>query len=202
MNDVQLKKLADQLYSTSPLIGRLLRRRAVRKLAGDGSWKAIRTLAEAVTRSDDAQVRSLSLDAFRQLSNQDCIDAVCDVWASTRDDKLAKLLIDCKWVADSPANVRVLSALKVGRLEVVTESERRIIKTGKGVIKLVLQACNDTDEEIVQQAQIALRNLNHVETQEELCRLLVEYEHPIAQQIAIEKRFAPRTALNVRCFSF
>jgi hypothetical protein len=119
MHPAKLKQLEERLYSQMPLIGGCLRQRAAQALARDSSPDAVRVLAKAIARSDDKQVLAIALDALRWIRRQQCIDEVCAVWAVTRHKDLANLLIKKGWVAFAPVDVKVLSALKAGQLEVV-----------------------------------------------------------------------------------
>lgn len=79
MDAKQLDKCRQQLYDTTPLVGREHRRQATEMLAQDGSPEAVRALAEAVTRSDDEQVYAIAMNALRKQTDQRCIEAMCEV---------------------------------------------------------------------------------------------------------------------------
>jgi len=194
----KLKKLEARLYSWIPLIGKHLRRRAAQILsqaARAGDSKASRALASAVTRSKDEQVRAVALETLRQLNTQACIDAVCEVWATTRHDDLSGLLIKQHWVASDPATVKVLSALLVEQLEIVAEG-------GAEVVEPLLQACEDSNPAIANRAMLLLRQLKNPEAKDALCHFIINRDHPIAREAAIAARYAPRDEYQRALFFF
>jgi len=197
MDEKQLQKYQKWLYSKMPLIGGWLRHKAVKALASavrEGHADAARVLAEAVTRSDDTRVRSIALEALSRIETQPCIDAVCEVWANTRHNDLTQLLIEHKWVATTPPQLRVLSALKVGQLKVVTEVEP------EGVQPLVL-ACGDEDADIAQRALqcvVALKNPNAVDY---LCHWWVETRHQFLEQVIVQAGYVAQWPIATRVLS-
>lgn len=98
---------------------------------------------------------------------------------------LTALLVEQNWVADSPAEVRVLSALKVGKLEAV-------VNGGTEVVELLLQACKDADSDIAKAGQLTLRKLKNPEAQEFLCNLVIEQDHQMAREAAVACQYTPR----------
>ncbi len=195
MHPTKLKQLEDRLESQMPLIGGCVRQRVAQTLARDGSPDAVRILAKAIARSDDRQVLAIALDALRQIRKQQCIDEVCAVWAVTRHKDLANLLIKKSWVAFGPEDVKVLSALKAGQLEVVT-------KGGAEIVEPLLKAFSDADSEIASRASQCAIALKKLETQERLCRLVIEQDHQIARQVAINAQYAPRDPNQRALFYF
>ena len=189
MHPDQLNQLQKRLYSQMPLVGRCLRQRAAQTLAQalvrDGSPNAVYLLANAIARSDDRQVLAIALDALRQLRKQQCINEVCAVWAVTRHKDLASLLIKKGWVASTPVDVKVLSTLKAGQLEVVT-------KGGAEIVEPLLKAFSDADSENTNGASQCAIALKKLEAQEMLCRLVIEQDNQIARQVAINAQYAPR----------
>ena len=195
MNAKRLGKYQRQLYSRMPLIGGWLRRRAAQTLAQDSSPEAVRALAEAVTRSNDERVRGIALERIRHIDTQPCINAVCAVWAATRHPDLTALLTERGWVASAPPDVKVLSALKTKRLEWVTEGDADVVEP-------LARACEDGDPTIAEQARLALRQLKNLDAHEALCRLVIEYNHPLAREIAVTAQYAPRAPHQRALFYF
>jgi WD40 repeat protein len=182
-----LEKRQSQLNSRMPLIGRWVRRRAVAQLAKQaqvGSPDAARALAEAVARADDPGLGVAAAGALRGLTGSSCVDAVCEVWVGTRHEVLARLLDEAGWMARAPAQARVLTALKLGRLDAVADA-------GPAEVQWLLQACDDRDEAIARAAQQALRQLQDPAGRELLCRLAVEHGHPGALDAALAAGYAP-----------
>lgn len=280
MDARRLEKCRQRLYSQMPLIGGWLRRRAARALAQDGSPEAVRALAETIARGDDPQVRAITLETLHRIQAPRYVDAACGVWAATRHDNLAQLLLEHGWVASAPAEVRVLTALKTGQLEVVTAGradvvppliqacsdadaeiasrarqcvlalknpgaidhlcawwaqtreqvleqvvvsagyvprqpmavqvltalklERRGLLTGMGaeVVEPLVQACEDSDATISEQARLTLRQLTNVDAREAVCRLVIERNARFAREAAVEAQYAPRDEYRRALFFF
>jgi WD40 repeat protein len=194
-DDKRLEKLQKQIYSTTPFVGGLLRRKAAQALASDVSLQATQLLAEVVTRSNDETVLATAISALRQLSNQSSMDAVCEVWASTRHNELTRLLTEGNWVASSPAQLRVLTALKVSRLDVVGNG-------GQEIARALAQACEDTDRGIAEKAEIALRQLDDSEAQDAVCRVLIEQDSPVVLEVVLDTGYTPIDAHQQALFYF
>jgi hypothetical protein len=194
MNANALRRYQRELYSRAPLVGRWLRQWAAEALAKDGSVGAVRALAEAVTRSDDARVRGIALDTLRRLTDWRGVSAACGVWADTRHPTLTALLIEREWVASTTPEVRTLTALKLGRMDVVTGG-------GAKVVQPLVQACEDADPTIAERARQALGELEE-ETQQALCRLVVERDYPLAQEVAIAAGYTPQDEQQRALFFF
>ena len=195
MNPSRLRKLQRRLYNRTPILGGWLRRRAARALVQDGSPEATQVLAEAVTRHEDARVREIAMTALRQLTTVKLIDAACKAWAETRHVELVALLKEKGWVATSPPAVRVLTALKQNREEIIT-------KGAPSLVEPLVDACQDSDLVIAERARNALGRLETVKAQEELCRLVIEREEPIAQSIALESGYLPKESQQKALFFF
>lgn len=194
MYPAKLSKLEARLDSQLPLLGGCLRQRAAQALARDGSSDAVRSLAKAVTRSNDRQVLAIALDALRQIKKQQCIDEVCAVWAVTRHKDLASLLIKRGWVASAPVDVKVLSALKAEQLEVVT-------KGGAEIVEPLLKAFSDTDSEIANgasQCAIALTNPDAIDY---LCERWSKTRDRFLEQLMLQGKYVARKPIEVRVLS-
>jgi len=190
-----LEVLYRRLYNRLPLIGGLVRRRAARALAKERSVEATHILAEAVVRSDDPKVKLIALEALSRLDARPRIDAAVRVWVATRHPELAALLLEQGWIAQVPVHARVLSALKQGRLEVVTRG-------GAEVVEPLLLACQDADPGISGPARQALRQLEQPEAQDALCRAIIQQDVPAARQAALEAGFVPRDTVQRALYFF
>ena len=171
-----------------------LRSEAIEALVRDGYPEAVLVLAEAFARTD-GQVRNTVVESLRQVADQHFVNTAWAIWATTRHTSLAALLTECGWVASAPEELEVLSALKAGRLEVVTAG-------GVEVVTLLLQACEDADTTVAGQAQLALQQLKNVEAQETLCRLVIQHDHPLARETAVAAQYAPRDKVQRALFYF
>jgi HEAT repeat protein len=185
MHATRLEKYRRRLYSRIPLLGGWLRRRAARALAEDSSPAAVEALAWAVVRSRDEQVRGIALETLHRIANPAAVDAFCFVWAATHNPTLTALLLQYRWVAQAPVEVRVLSALQTQQPNLLTE-------LGPEEVEPLIQACDHRDAVIAQQAALALRQLRQVETQEAVCQHVILTGHPAASAAALERNYLPR----------
>ena len=167
MTSLDYQVLSRRIYSDFPVIGWLLRRWAAWQLAkDDGSGEAVAILAEVVTRSRDRAVREMALAVLNRLKMQDAIDGFCRVWAETRHKDLAAILRSRRYVA-TELRLRVLSALKVGALDVVKRG-------GVEVLDFLLAALNDRDTQVATVAASCVSALENRVVIDELCRRWVE----------------------------
>ncbi len=70
------------------------------------------------------------------LTNPDVLDPICEQWSKDRDKFLEQLLCQKKYVARKPIALRVLTALKVARLEVVRDGSKEIVETLLKALKI------------------------------------------------------------------
>ncbi len=182
MDEIQLERMSQRLYSSVPLLGGLLRRNAAEKLAEDGSPAAICVLSIAITHSRDPGVRTLARRAVARIRDRTSIDAICRHWYETRHPVLAGLMIAYGWVGGRPLKVRVYSALKTRQFDALDG-----LLSGE-LVPVLLEALNDADREIVDGAVGALRRqLQRPEIQDIVCETLIYEEHPRAFSVVVEE---------------
>jgi WD40 repeat protein len=184
-----------RLYSRLPLLGGWLRLRAVDKLARDDSPEAVRLLAEAVARSDDRRVCIEALEVLQVVERPRCVEAVCEVWAATRNVYLEELLTVCGWVAKAPVAIRVLYQLVRGRQD-------EIAVGGAELVEPLLRFCADADAVVAQRAREVLGRLDSAEARETLCRLAIDRDDVTAREVAASAGYAPREAGQRALFYF
>ena len=167
MTSLDYQVLSRRIYSDFPVIGWLLRRWAAWQLAkDDGSGEAVAILAEVVTRGQDRAGREMAVAVLNRLKTQDAINGFCRVWVETRHKDLAAILRSRRYVATEP-RLRVLSALKVGALDVVKRG-------GFEVLDFLLAALNDRDTQVATVAASCVSALENRVVIDELCRRWVE----------------------------
>ncbi len=270
MDPKHLEKCQQRVFSQAPILGNWRRGRAIRALMKDGSADAIRLVAEVVVHSPDEPTRVRAVEALRRLTQAPAIDVVCSVWVGTRSPRLGRLVFEWGWIASSPPQAKVLTALGTRRLEIITAGEaalidplveacwdvdpelaprartcllnlkspaavdalcarwartreeillqaieqanyvaihpiavrvlvalRRsqldaVVEGGPEVVEPLIHACADLDPGIAQRAQRALGGLTRAETQEALCRQIIESDLPGVREIAVAAPYAPR----------
>jgi WD40 repeat protein len=157
----------------------------IKKLVMDGSPQAVEYLAEFVAESDGSHARDLALAALEDLTDQESIDAVCCVWAVTRNNDLATNLMKHEWIASEPLGLKVLTALKVGNFN-------RVNKRGIDVLEPLARSCEDEDPVISSRARQILPRLLDDDLEEALCRLIIERDYDFARDLAVGFEFAPK----------
>lgn len=153
-------------------------------LVTKGSGDLFEHLMQAA-QDKDSDIAKHAHDGLGKLQSSELIDALCTRWAKDRDDKLSDLIKQKGYIARQPLEVQVLCALKIGKLDVIT-------KAGTNILDALLAACNDRDKDIAKQAQLALGQLKTPETQQALCKLVLERDLPAARQAVITAGYAPQ----------
>lgn len=194
MNPHQLERCRRELYGRRQFRA-ADRRAAAAALAHDASAAALRVLLDAILEGRDPLARAAALDALRRLADWRCVNAVCAAWAATRNADLAAVIVERGWVASSPASLRVLSALRADRGELLAASR------ASAVLPLV-HACDDHDPVIAGRARAALIRLERPEAREALCRLAIERDLPVAREAALVAGFTPAAPRERALFLF
>ncbi|MFP4346188.1 MAG: hypothetical protein ACLFU8_15940 [Anaerolineales bacterium] len=191
----QVERLRRNLDSRAFLVGALRRRKATRAIVEEGSMDAVRLLAETLTESEHADVREIARAALDALEDWRRISAACEIWVETRHPELTALLMKNEWVASMPPEVKVLTALKLGRLDEVTGGDERFVEP-------LLAACRDPDPVIAERARQVLPRLEKEEAREGLCKVLIEQEDPLALEVALEADYYPQEQQQRALFFF
>ena len=164
-------------------------RRLAREILQEAAPDPAGTLSRAVTRLEDVELRQGVIDALCQVQEPARLDQVWETWFETRHPDLEMLLIKIGVPAVYPLPLNIISALKLseplGKLFEFPSDEAEIVEP-------LLQAAADHDPQIANAAKSALSGLENPAAQDELCRWVIEYDHAIARQIALEANFYPR----------
>jgi len=120
---------------------------------------------------------------------------LCTRWADTRSPVLEGVMLAGNYVAEEPLKARILSALKTGQASLLQD-------LGVEVVEFLIEACDDSDEVIAGEAAQALGSLRSVGAREEVCRLVIEQGHPIAQNAAVAGGYLPRDSYSRALFLF
>jgi WD40 repeat protein/HEAT repeat protein len=150
------------LFNGIPFTGNILRQLAVDNLtdrARNGDVRAAQALAECVTSDLPDPVREKALSALKTLDWQPAIDAAWQIWLDTRNPALEKLLIEKAQPAGHPFRSRAFSLLKLNTLEPAAHIS---------LIPMIIEACQDPDDEIHTRAAQVLRGLTNQAVIDEL----------------------------------
>ncbi|MBN2548049.1 MAG: hypothetical protein JXB15_02740 [Anaerolineales bacterium] len=166
-----------------------IRRQTARKLAEtlqqDSPPELVRLLAQTLPRLEDEALLQGVLDALGQIQDPAGLDALWSAWHTTRHPGLENLLIEAGCSARQPALLKLLSALKLRQVDWLESA-------GPESVDLLLQAAADPDADISASACSALGSLSNPAAQDEVCRWVIEHNHPIASQAAIAAGYTPR----------
>lgn len=143
----------------------------------------------------DSEIRERARFCLLNLQNPEAIDELCAIWARERGDLPAQAVIQARYVARHPTPVRILSALKSGRIEVAENVSR------EGLTALLSTAA-DGDTQIAKAANQALRNLALPDTREKVCDLVIDEDHALAKIIALDAGYLPRQPERRALFLF
>jgi hypothetical protein len=163
---------------------RWLARRAARRLAAEASPASVAALADAAVSSSDNAIVAIAQRAFAKTNDQRVIDAVCGVWRHARNRKLAALIADRGWIAAHPPELRVLTALLNGHVELLADA-------GPALARALVAVADDDDPPWRDQACEALTTLGRQDAREAVCGLAIEGGSPSALQAAMEAGFIP-----------
>ncbi len=141
------------LKATWPLLGGYLRRRALRALEQRlGDPRSLPLLVAALL-GPDPEVAHRAEVALRSLSLPAAVDALCALWADQRSGRLGQIVESCGYTAGQPAEVRVLSCLKAGRVEA-------LVGTAGAQVPVLVAALEDPDPTVRSNAGAVLRRLS------------------------------------------
>lgn len=155
------------------------------ELLTDASPQILQALAESVARTPDIDLQQGVLKALETLHKQDHYNIIWEVWMQTRSPELETYLINKGEAAEKPIKLKVFSTLLLGQ-------KNWLRKAGAEVIEPLLIAATDQSMQIAQDAQETLLRLKNPESQEELCRWVVEHDHSQARKAALEADLAPQ----------
>ncbi|HAZ45638.1 MAG TPA: hypothetical protein DCZ55_14555, partial [Cyanobacteria bacterium UBA11371] len=188
--------LQGRYIASSPVKVRVLTalKTGQRQILGSEEANIINLLLKACL-ARDSQIVIEANALLGELQNQQAIDVLCQEWEKTRSKHLTTALLQGRYIASSPAKVRVLTALKNEKLEAIT-------KDGVEVVELLLQASKDNDPDISDRSILALQQLKNPEAQEFLCRLAIEQDHQIARHVTVAAQYIPRDPNQRALFYF
>ena len=155
------------------------------------SAELVRSLAEAACRLydlPDEQGKAAALGVFQtleQISDPPGLQALWAAWMKGRHPQLLGILRKKPVPPAQPLELLVWSSLALGQLERLAQAPAEAIET-------LLVAARDPDPALAQNALQALGALQTLQAQEEICRRVIETNHPIARQVALQAGYAPR----------
>ncbi|MCH2232485.1 MAG: hypothetical protein MK105_19265, partial [Crocinitomicaceae bacterium] len=123
---------------------------------------------------------------FNALSN-----SICRAWAYNRNPLLSYLIVKKQWIATSPLKVKILTALKTQQLE-------SILSEGRKGVAILLEALNDHEPLIVNQAKLSLHRLQNSEGINYLCQQWQETRETFLGDIILQSNYQATSPLKVK----
>ncbi|RPJ40878.1 MAG: HEAT repeat domain-containing protein, partial [Chloroflexi bacterium] len=185
-----------------PIIGGWMHRRiasALTESAVAGNWLAAQSLAVVFVFHADADVRKLAGQTLAQINYATGIDAVWGVWAETRNPGLEKIVLEYNRIANHPASVRLLSALRLSiqKNDVLTA----ITRGSADLIPSLIQACEDPDPRIAERAKHAILMLRNQASIDTLCRSWQANRSPLLRDIIKQAKYIAHKPADTRVLS-
>ena len=153
--------------------------------AGVERQAVVQALAQTLPRLEDSSMRQAVFQALRQADDPASLDALWQVWAETRQADLESLLVQMERPAVQPPALHVLSLLKLSQAA-------SLENIGPETVEALLTSAQDPDPTVSEQARQSLGGLANPAAQEEVCRWVIEHDHPQARQAALQAGYAPR----------
>ncbi|MFH1112989.1 MAG: hypothetical protein V1792_03625 [Pseudomonadota bacterium] len=145
---------------------------------------------------EDELIAQRARECLPLLENQEAVDALSDMWAHNRSQELDRAMTAGGYVASKPANVRVLSALRNDRTDLLTGD-------GPALAHALALALDDPDAAIVRRAAAFMDELaGDAQFQDALCRVVIEHGLPKAREMACSRGWKPVDGRHRALFYF
>ncbi|MBE0696289.1 MAG: hypothetical protein IH586_05140, partial [Anaerolineaceae bacterium] len=180
-----------------PIIGGWMHRRitsALTESALAGNWLATQSLAVVYVAHQEVEVRQLAGQTLQKINYSTGIDAVWGVWAETRHPGLERIAISYGRVANQPASIRLLSALKLGQVNLITHGNAELIPA-------LIRAWDDVDPLIAGKAQEVMLNLHNQSSIDALCSTWLDNRYPFLGEVVEKAGYVAQKPPAVRVLS-
>jgi hypothetical protein len=155
-----------------------------REVAARGGAGVAQVLLEACSDADP-RLALRATEHLHRLEDAEALGVLGLRWADTRDDLLWRVLAARGCFPPEPPSVRVLLALKSGRMDDALGGDAEVVSP-------LLLACRDADEEIAGRARSALRQLPSAPQREALCQHFLEAGDPDAEEAIVAAGYLPQ----------
>ncbi len=141
-------------------------------------------------QDSDSILSGRALRAIAGLKNPAAINYLCSLWAQTRLSFLDKIIVQAGYLAQDPSLVRVLTALKLNRIEILLQGKVEVVKP-------LLECCGDADLEIASRAKYCLYNLQNASAIQAICQTWLELRQPLLEQAINQAHYLPKNPLKL-----
>ena len=156
----------------------------------NGSADLVPPLVQACQDGDPLIARR-ARQVIVNLRNSLSIDILCQMWRTSRDAFLTGVIQEAGYVAEKPAAARVLSALKVTRLEVILHGTAEMVPA-------LVEASQDGDPEIAGRAVQTLPHLQSQPAVDAFCKLWSETRSPLLESALLQAGYRAHHPPQVR----
>ena len=145
------------------------------------------------TEGSEQDILEGVLDAFDEKPTSNLLDAVWTAWDETRQPRLEQWLLEHHLPASKPLRLVSLSLLKLGNLQSIAGGWK-IDREAVSWIEPILNLVSDPDAVVAAGALQVLETIpqSAPEAREEVCRWVVEHNHPTAAEVALRAGYEPR----------
>ncbi len=170
-----------------------LKVRKLKEICSDGP-EVIDALLNA--RGDrDEKIAQRAEEALHRLTNPATVDALCARWERDRDPEMERILTQSRYVAESPPELRMLTALKVGRPEEIAVDHPEMID-------LLIDAYDDEDPEIVKEADSQMSQLSNSEAADTFYNHIMIHDYPGLPKVVLDGKYEPENESRRALFYF
>lgn len=132
----------------------------------------------------DEEIRARARFCLLNLKEPAAINELCAEWNASRSPLAAEAIAQARYVASKPPRLRLMTALKAGRLDLAGNTSPEHLPN-------LIEACQDPDPAMAANAAAALKALRKPQTRDELGRFAVEEENALALAICQECGYLP-----------
>jgi HEAT repeat protein len=188
MTTQEIEKLTKNLQVNFPLIGHTIRMAAIKKLTIPVTAESIPHVIAALNLIDGKVVEA-GRTALLSLKNQGAVDAFCNIWFRTRNKELDEILAETKYVAETPLETKVATALKAGKLSLCdTEAS----------FEFLVKFLSDQDTGINQNAKNALLSLKNQSAIDAFCNAWYITRDKVLDEILTLANYVAKKPLETR----
>jgi hypothetical protein len=155
-----LKKWRAGLRATFPVVGGLRRKQAMDALEAHRNEPGVVPLLVEALGLSDAAIAGRAITALADLAAQPAVDAFCALWAQKRDERLGQIIAQRNYIASTPLQLKILTALKCGS---------RVAMDRGDVVPFVVSLLADADETVRGAATRSLEKAAPGPAQDALC---------------------------------
>jgi WD40 repeat protein len=185
-----------------PIIGGWMHRRvtaALNESALAGNWLAAQSLAVVFVFHEEADVRKMAGQTLGRINYSTGIDAVWGAWAETRNPGLEQIVLGYKRLANHPASIRLLSALRTSLEQ--SESLSTVTRGSADLVPPLIQACEDRDPKIAARAKEAILKLSNPASVDAVCQAWQSSRTPFLAGVLQQAGYVAQKPASTRVLS-